>query len=187
MSIIMRHRHARVAAAALGRAAVSALLLACGTRPAEELPPGPQGPPPTSTTPPPAGSGSAPAPDTGSARLPANFPSGNEATDRATLERMKQQTRALARTGGCAAAGDCAAQPLGVRACGGPSEYVVHCPRTTDVAALRSAAAAVEQAERAFNARYGLVSTCEVIMPPALGLVDGQCRDVTPPGGNRVY
>lgn len=108
------------------------------------------------------------------------FPTGDVADDRATLDRLKQQARSLAGTTGCAAGGECSAIGLGERPCGGPSEYVVFCPRTTDVQALREAVAVVARAERAFNDRYGIGSTCDYRTPPALELSAGSCR-VAPP------
>jgi hypothetical protein len=100
--------------------------------------------------------------------------------DRAAIERLKVDARAIARTTGCGPAGQCASIGLGVRACGGPSEYVVYCPASTDTAALRRKVAEVERAERAFNEKYGLASTCEFRMPPTLEVSGGSCRAVAP-------
>ena len=105
---------------------------------------------------------------------------GTQDGDRAAIERLKVDARAIARTTGCGSAAQCASIGLGVRACGGPSEYVVYCPASTDTAALRRKVAEVDRAERAFNEKYGLASTCEFRMPPTLEVSGGSCRAVAP-------
>ena len=102
--------------------------------------------------------------------------SGDQQADRAAIERVKAAAKALARTDGCSAASQCAVQALGERACGGPEEYVVYCPRATDVAALKRKADELARLERAFNKRYQIVSTCEYRVAPAPQLVGGSCR-----------
>jgi hypothetical protein len=99
---------------------------------------------------------------------------GDLAADRATLARLEAEVRTIARTEGCRA-GECAAQPVGAKACGGPRYYVPYCRLTTDVARLERHAAAIERFERLFNERYGIVSTCEFVMPPELAVVGGAC------------
>lgn len=101
---------------------------------------------------------------------------GSQLGDRAAIDQMKVDAKAIAKTGGCATAAQCAAIGLGERPCGGPSEYIVYCPLTTDTAALRRKVADVARAEREFNQKYGLASTCEFRMPPRLESSGGTCR-----------
>jgi hypothetical protein len=99
------------------------------------------------------------------ARL-AGIPSGNEASDRATLDEVRARARALASTTGCTT-GTCEVLGLGQKPCGGPWEYVAYCPTTTDGTALRAAATELARVERAFNERYGVVSDCSVTPYPS--------------------
>ena len=101
---------------------------------------------------------------------------GAQASDQAALDRLMREARALAHAEGCTAADQCAVLPLGERACGGPEDYVVYCPRSTDVAALKAKAAELARAQKAFNAKYQLVSTCEFRQPPTATIVGGACR-----------
>jgi len=117
----------------------------------------------------PGATGAAGAPDSAA-------PAGDQATERAALDSLMAAARALARTDGCASSGQCASMPLGARGCGGPWEYVVYCPLSTDTTALREAAEELERRERAFNAKYDVVSTCEMRLEPRLEVVDGACR-----------
>jgi hypothetical protein len=96
--------------------------------------------------------------------------------DQAALDRLTREVKALARADGCTAANQCRTLPIGARPCGGPEEFVVYCPRTTDVAALERKAAELERAQKAFNEKSGLMSTCEMRMPPRVVHVGGACR-----------
>jgi len=105
------------------------------------------------------------------------FPNGSAAqkADWANIVALEEQAKAIVRTDGCSAEGDCNTAPVGSRGCGGPRYYLVYCSRTTDVAALTRKLDEVAAAERAFNIKYQIGSTCEFRMPPAIGLVAGAC------------
>jgi hypothetical protein len=96
---------------------------------------------------------------------------------RPRLARLEQEARALAKLEGCARAGDCRTAPVGWRGCGGPRTYLVYCAASTDTVALFRKLAELEQAERAYNASSGMMSTCELRMPPAVRLDGGSCRE----------
>jgi hypothetical protein len=119
-------------------------------------------PPPLDTTP------SAPSPDTGP-------------DDRPRLVRLEQEARALAKTEGCTSAGACRTAPVGWRGCGGPRTYLVYCATTTDTVALFRKLKELEDAEKAYNAKSGMMSTCEFRMPPGTKLDGRSCREM--PGG----
>ncbi len=96
------------------------------------------------------------------------------------LDRMKSEARALANPSGCESSGQCASAPMGAKPCGGPWEYVVYCPLTTDTGALFRALEAVEKAEREYNETSGVVSDCMFVTPPDIEIVGGNCRAVAP-------
>jgi hypothetical protein len=122
--------------------------------------------------------------DDGTAGAPSGSTApGTQQSDRAAIDRMIGEAKGLAKATGCGPSGQCATIGVGERACGGPSEYIVYCPASTDTAALRRKVADVARAERAFNQKYGLASTCEFRMPPTVENVGGTCRAAT---GNRV-
>jgi hypothetical protein len=100
------------------------------------------------------------------------------APDAATLTRLEAEARALADPSGCGEGGACATAPVGSRPCGGPREYVVYCPATTDSAALFRALETLARAEEAYNREHELVSTCEFRMPPETVVENGVCRAV---------
>ena len=100
---------------------------------------------------------------------------GGTGATQADVERLEREARALAKAEGCAEAAQCRTAPVGSRPCGGPREYLVYCPLTTDSAALFRKLGELEAAEKAFNEQSGLMSTCEFRMPPATALTGGRC------------
>lgn len=101
-------------------------------------------------------------------------PSNQEADWQRILD-LEEEAKALVKPGGCASDDQCRAAPVGSRACGGPRYYLVYCSRSTDSVALFRKLADVENAERAYNRKYQIVSTCEFRMPPTVGVTAGAC------------
>jgi hypothetical protein len=95
--------------------------------------------------------------------------------DTTRLARLERDARALVRTTGCEAASSCRTAPVGWRGCGGPRNYVVYCPATTDTVALIRALDELKRAEMAYNERESVISTCEMRMPPTVTVQGGTC------------
>lgn len=107
--------------------------------------------------------------------------SGDQQVDSATLRRLADEARALARTDGCATSSQCAALPMGAKPCGGPWTYLPYCPITTDRAALVAKLDQVARFEEEFNRTYGRGSTCDFVSAPELRLEGGRCTADTRP------
>ena len=103
-------------------------------------------------------------------------PGNDQAAGRAALDSLERGARALVDTVGCSAPGQCAAAPVGVKGCGGPRDYVVYCRLTTDSTALFAKLDELASAERAFNAKYQVASTCEMRLPPDMASAGRVCR-----------
>jgi hypothetical protein len=101
---------------------------------------------------------------------------GDQKADWAQIVALENQAKAMLKTEGCSSAAQCRTAPVGSRACGGPRYYLVYCAQTTDSAALFRKLDAVAAAEREFNQRYNVMSTCEFRMPPNVALVAGSCQ-----------
>jgi len=104
---------------------------------------------------------------------------GDQKADWAQIVALENAAKALVDTTGCASSGECRTAPVGSRGCGGPRYYLVYCSRTTDSAALFTRLAAVSDAERQYNTKYKIVSTCEFRMPPTIALSGGFCKAQT--------
>ena len=105
---------------------------------------------------------------------------GDQKADWAQITALEEQAKAMVKSDGCATAAQCRTAAVGSRACGGPRYYLVYCPATTDSAALFQKLEAIAAAEREFNTRYQIVSTCEFRMPPKVVLSGGSCQAQQP-------
>jgi len=101
---------------------------------------------------------------------------GDQTADWAQIVELENQAKALVKAEGCSSADQCLTAAVGSRACGGPRYYLVYCAQTTDSAALLGKLDAVAAAEREYNARYKVMSTCEFRMPPTVALSGGSCQ-----------
>ena len=95
--------------------------------------------------------------------------------DTTRIAQLERDARALVRTTGCDAASSCRTAPIGWRGCGGPRAYLVYCPATTDTIALMRKLEELKRAETAYNEGEGVVSTCEMRMPPSVTVQGGSC------------
>lgn len=68
----------------------------------------------------------------------------------------------------CETSADCAALPMGKRACGGPNSFVVTSKANPSLTALVESIQLVTKAEAEANKKFGLVSICSIAMPPAV-------------------
>lgn len=100
---------------------------------------------------------------------------GAPVNDPARLAQLEREARALVKTTGCSSAAICRTAPLGWRGCGGPRAHLVYCPATTDSVALFRKLEELRQAEIDYNAKSGMMSTCELRLPPNVTLVGGSC------------
>ena len=96
------------------------------------------------------------------------------------IERLYREAYSIARAGGCAASGDCAAMPVGAKPCGGPWEYVVYCRLTTDTTRLRTVLDELARRQREYNAANQVGSICDMILEPPLTLRAGRCAVSAP-------
>ncbi|MGI8619800.1 MAG: hypothetical protein ACR2L6_12055 [Gemmatimonadaceae bacterium] len=104
--------------------------------------------------------------------------SGSQEGDWAAIVALEEEAKVIAKTTGCSSVSQCRAAPVGNRACGGPRYYIPYCSLSTDSVALFRKLDEVARAERAYNAKYGIGSTCEFRSPPPLTLSGGECRAV---------
>lgn len=101
--------------------------------------------------------------------------SGAAPNDTVQLARLEREARVLAKTEGCTSASACRTAPVGWRGCGGPRTYVAYCAATTDSVALFRKLDELKAAETAYNEKAGMLSTCEMRLPPAVTVQGGRC------------
>lgn len=103
-------------------------------------------------------------------------PVGDQEWDKSIIDQLERDARKLANADGCRDAGSCRTAPVGVKACGGPRDYIVYCATATDSVALFRKLDELARAERAYNEKYDIMSTCELRTPPDVALVGQTCR-----------
>lgn len=104
----------------------------------------------------------------------ANVVAGTREGDSAAIVKLENEAKAIAKITGCTSS-ECRSAPVGSKACGGPRYYIPYCAKTTDSVALYAKLTEVATAEKAYNAKYRIVSTCEFRMPPTVESVGGSC------------
>jgi len=92
-----------------------------------------------------------------------------------TLEATRAQIDSAIGGAEASALPECALAALGVRPCGGPRTYLAYSRVQTDSAALAALIEVYDRLDRERNEREGLVSTCELMLPPELALENGRC------------
>ena len=105
---------------------------------------------------------------------------GDESVDRQRLLDWRAALRARAGTT-CTSLAECRFVAMGVKACGGPAEYLVYSTAATDEATLLPEVAAYSAFSARLNDWYGWVSTCDITPEPVLGVVGGHCVDIRGP------
>jgi hypothetical protein len=69
---------------------------------------------------------------------------------------------------------------VGVKSCGGPRDYLVYCAASTDSVALFRKLDELRAAESEYNKISGMMSTCQLRLPPKAAVQGGSCREVAP-------
>ena len=112
-------------------------------------------------------------------RATAGAPATANAPATASAPELLQRLRALEAASSCSVPADCRAVPVGARLCGGPSAWLAMSAANMAAAApLAERYTALRKAANEAAAREGRVSTCEVILEPAVGCAAGYCRTI---------
>jgi hypothetical protein len=144
---------------------------------ASAQPPTPNVPIPDSRTPQPAVDTAPPGPPTvHPAGEPAPVSGGSRAADSTHLAQLEHEALAIAKNTGCSRDDQCRNVPVGIKACGGARYYLKYCVASTDTVALFRKLGELATAERAYNAKYHIVSTCMMITPTRPHLEGGVCK-----------
>jgi hypothetical protein len=103
------------------------------------------------------------------------MPTSSEQVLPTTLEEARAQIDSAIGGAEASALSECALAALGVRPCGGPRTYLAYSLAQTDSAALAALIEVYDRLDRERNEREGLVSTCELMVPPDLAIENGRC------------
>lgn len=139
--------------------------------PTEEAPANGPNTSPTDGVPPPPSEGGAQA-----AEMPKDLDKAH-----AESERLLAEIKAKIGTASCEADSDCATLPIGHKACGGPTSYLVYSTKTAKADELEALARQQKDAARSAIPE-GMVSNCMMEMPPKAVCQAKMCVAAKPEG-----
>lgn len=102
----------------------------------------------------------------------------NETVSRSAMQAAHSQLKALTKDLNCDTSAQCQVLPVGSRACGGPSSYLVFSTKNTDSEKVASLAKHITSLESQFNAQTGMASICQHLTAPAAQCVSNKCVKV---------
>ena len=76
----------------------------------------------------------------------------------------------------CSEQSQCKALAIGHRSCGGPSAYLAYSTLSIDENELLRLSKEHTATHREINRIKGLMSTCEMLMPPPIACENGKCK-----------
>lgn len=91
------------------------------------------------------------------------------------LARLEADIDLLIGEAACVGDDDCRALPFGEKPCGGPWSYKVFSISATDSVELAGMIDHYNEFNHILNERYGWMSDCMYVMPPAVDCYKGQC------------
>lgn len=93
---------------------------------------------------------------------------------RGELDRLLNENKVA-----CKVSLDCEALPLGVKPCGGPTEFVLATKATKKKIsdAITDLTKTINEMDQTMNSEQGLMGTCEVLTEPKLACVSGSCQE----------
>lgn len=75
----------------------------------------------------------------------------------------------------CQAKSDCGSIGIGHRACGGPESYLVYSKKQVDKNKLEAMVSKYNEAKKEQVKKSGMMSTCMMLMPPAVDCKNNMC------------
>ena len=75
----------------------------------------------------------------------------------------------------CDTNAQCKVSPIGHRACGGPSAFIVYSTKTTEQKEVTALSEKVTTLESKYNTKEGLISTCQFLIAPSAQCIDNKC------------
>ncbi len=97
------------------------------------------------------------------------------APDKATISSAHEQLKQLIDDQSCDNSSQCKVLPVGSRACGGPSSFIVYSTKTADTAEVEKLAKDITALEKQFNAANDMMSICQHLTAPGAQCSENTC------------
>ena len=99
---------------------------------------------------------------------------GNEEEDNLKLAQIASEVEAFAINKACAG-DDCRVMPMGAKACGGPTRFIVYSLSKTDEKILTEKVKVYTDFQKELNIKYNRFSDCAMMIMPTVDCVNGLC------------
>ncbi len=91
------------------------------------------------------------------------------------IKTAKKELNALIANTQCDTSAQCKVMPVGSKACGGPSDYVVYSTKAANEGQVSSLAKQITALEKAYNTQNEMMSTCQHLTAPSTQCVENKC------------
>lgn len=99
----------------------------------------------------------------------------NKTVSRAAIQAANTQLKTLTENTSCDSSTQCRVLPVGSRACGGPSNYLIYSTKHSNNEDVEKLAKHITSLESQFNAQTGMMSICQHLTAPATQCSDNKC------------
>ena len=91
------------------------------------------------------------------------------------LEQMGKQIQEFAKNKACSNGDGCRTMPMGAKACGGPTNYIIYSLSKTDEKQLTEKVKQYTDFQKELNVKYNRTSDCLFLSPPTVDCLNGVC------------
>jgi hypothetical protein len=91
------------------------------------------------------------------------------------LEQLGKEIQEFAKNKACSNGDDCRTMPMGAKACGGPTNYIIYALSKTDEKQLAEKVKQYTEFQKELNIKYNRVSDCKFEIPPTVDCLNGVC------------
>ncbi|MEY4539074.1 MAG: hypothetical protein RLZZ306_831 [Bacteroidota bacterium] len=91
------------------------------------------------------------------------------------LEQMGKEVQDFAKNKACSNGDDCRTMPMGAKACGGPTNYIIYALSKTDEKQLTEKVKQYTDFQKELNIKYNRSSDCLFLSPPTVDCLNGVC------------
>jgi len=102
----------------------------------------------------------------------------NKTVSRVAIHAANTQLKTLTENTSCDTSTQCRVLPVGNRACGGPSSYLIYSTKHSNNEEVEKLAEHITSLESQFNAQTGMMSICQHLTAPATQCSDNKCVKV---------
>jgi hypothetical protein len=91
------------------------------------------------------------------------------------LVQLAKNIEEFAKNKACTGGDNCRSMPMGAKACGGPTSYIIYSLSKTDEKLLTEKVKQYTDFQKELNIKYNRISDCSFLLPPMVDCLNGVC------------